>query len=120
MVKKVLLVEDSEFTARAITLILNAEKIQVDHVGDGSEVMDRVHKEAYGLIILDLMLQKVSGKEVFHMLKADPAGKNIPVLILSARLDIVQWDEELQGCNKYMKKPFDNNELIAEVKKLLK
>jgi DNA-binding response OmpR family regulator len=118
--KKVLLVEDSIYTANAIKLILNSENIEVDHLSDGSDVMNWVAQNDYGLILLDLMMPKVSGKEVFQMLKADPKGKDIPVIILTARLDILQWDEELKKCDKYMKKPFDNKELIAEVKKLLK
>jgi DNA-binding response OmpR family regulator len=120
MSKKILLVEDSIYTAKAIKLILGSEGITVDHVTDGCFVMDALKINNYGLIILDLMLPTVSGKEVFHMLKVDPKAKDIPVIILTARLDIVQWDEELQTCNKYLKKPFDNNELIAEVKKLIK
>ncbi len=118
--KRVLVVEDSEFIANAIRLVLESQDIVVDNMSDGSKVVEYVKSKGINLVILDLMMPGISGKDVFKMLKQDPKTKSVPVLILTAKTDALKWDEELKCCDKFMKKPFDNKELLSEVKKLLK
>ncbi|MBN1502334.1 response regulator [Candidatus Woesearchaeota archaeon] len=117
--KKVLVVEDSIYITRAIKIILEKEGISVLSTSDGSKVVEIVRNKGIDLVILDLMMPGVSGKDVFKMLKADQDTKNVPVLILSARIDYYLNDEELKTCDKFMTKPFDNKELVQEVKKLI-
>ncbi|MBN1792712.1 response regulator [Candidatus Woesearchaeota archaeon] len=120
MGKTVLVVEDSVFIAEAIRNILEPHDLFVVIEDDGNKVVDLVKKKDVNLVILDLMMPKLPGKEVLSRLKADPKTKKIPVLILSARIDHLRWDQELQACDHFMPKPFKNEELVAVVKKLLK
>lgn len=112
---KVLVVEDSEFTSLAIKLVLETAGIEVERLNTGTNVMDRARMNHYDLVILDLMMPGISGRDVFHELKKDPATKNIPIIIITARYDIVMWDKELQA-SKVIKKPFDNHYLLDQVK----
>ena len=116
---KVLVVEDSIVIAGAIKILLEKEGLAVSSTNDGNKVMDIVKKEAIDLVILDLMMPNVSGKDVFRMLKNDAETKNVKVMILTARPDSLKWNPELKACDKFMAKPFDNAELVSEVKKLL-
>ncbi|MBN1157351.1 response regulator transcription factor [Candidatus Woesearchaeota archaeon] len=116
---KVLVVEDSIVIAGAIKVLLTKESIDVISTNDGSKVVDIMKKEGIDLVILDLMMPNVSGKDVFKMLKSDESTKNVKIMILTARPDALKWNPELRSCDKFMTKPFDNKELVAEVKKLI-
>ncbi|MBN2367542.1 response regulator [Candidatus Woesearchaeota archaeon] len=116
---KILVVDDSEYAANAVKLILEHEGISVIHTDKGNEVLDIVKKEGVELVILDLMMPDVDGHTVFMYLKQDPMTKHIPIIILTARADAIRWHDEIQGCDLFMKKPFENRELVEGVKKLL-
>ena len=116
---KVLVVEDSKFISKAINIILENEGIFVIATSDGSKVTDLVKKEKVDLVVLDLMMPHISGEEVYEMLRKDPKTKSTKILILTARTDAMKWDEKLKHCDRFMTKPFDNRQLVSEVKKLL-
>lgn len=115
-----MVVEDSSFIAKVVKILLKAEKINCEHISEGGKVMEYLNKKKTDLVVLDLMMPNVSGKDVFLQMKADPKTKDIPVLILTAKTDALRWEPELEKCDKFMTKPFDNDQLIAEIKKLLK
>ena len=116
---KVLIVEDSVLIANAIKILLKKEGIETFYTSEGLEVPKIIPKENIDLVILDLMMPKVSGDEVLKMLKNDPKTKDVKVMILTAKTDALRWDKSLEKCDKFMTKPFDNTELVIEVKKLL-
>ncbi|MFH0876325.1 MAG: response regulator [archaeon] len=116
---KVLIVEDSAFIAKAISLILRKEGISSLITDDGAKVPGIVKKEKISLVILDIMMPNVSGIEVFEMLKKDPQTSPVKILILTAKTDILKWNDKLKFCDAFMTKPFDNEELAKEVKRLL-
>ncbi len=116
---KILIVEDSVFIAKAIKHLAESEGYKADFTSEGAKVVDLVKKNNYNLVILDLMMPGVSGKEVFTMLKEDDDTKHVPILILTARIDALKWDKELRACDKYMRKPFDNDELLSVIKELV-
>ena len=117
--KKVLVVEDSIFIAKAIKQLLESEGITANTTSDGAKVVDLVKEGKYDLVVLDLMMPDFSGKDVFYMLKADLNTNDVPVLILTAKVDALKEDKELRDCDKFMHKPFDNDELIEVIKGLL-
>jgi DNA-binding response OmpR family regulator len=116
---KVLIVEDSKVISNAIRIILEQEGILAFETADGSKVVETVKKLDIDLVILDLMMPSMSGEEVYNMLKKDRKTKNTKIMILTARIDALKRNETLKGCDKFMAKPFDNKELVSEVKKLL-
>ncbi|HMK76071.1 MAG TPA: response regulator [Thermodesulfobacteriota bacterium] len=73
------------------------------------------------LIILDLMLPKIDGYKVCRMLKSDDKYKHVPIIMLTAR--VKESDEKLGKeveADAYIKKPFEPEVIINEIKKLLK
>lgn len=80
---KILLVDDSRLLRLANQRALTKAGHLVTAVVDGEEALHAVHEESYDLIVLDMMLPKIPGLTVLRNLKADPATKNIPVVVLS-------------------------------------
>jgi DNA-binding response OmpR family regulator len=118
--KKVLIVEDSLPIVNVLRILLQNEGIQVENTSKGREVAAMAKKSKYDLIILDLMMPSYSGKDVFADLKSDASTAKIPILILTAKADALRWNSELASCDKFMTKPFDNAELVSEVKRLIR
>ena len=81
--KKVLLAEDDRFLRRACETALTRRGITVIAAEDGERALALIRSEHPDLILLDLLMPKKTGIEVLRAIKADPATKDIPVLILS-------------------------------------
>lgn len=116
---KIMIVEDSKFVANAIKIIMTQGGLDVTTVEDFTNVVDQVKKEKPNLIILDLNLPEISGEEIFKTLKSDAETSNIKIIILTAKSDAMKWEQELKKADKFMAKPFDNDELLKTVKSLL-
>lgn len=81
--KRILLVEDDRFLRRACEASLRQKGYTVIPATDGEEGLRLARAEMPDLVLLDLLMPKLPGLEVLRALKADPATKAIPVLILS-------------------------------------
>ena len=114
----VLLVEDEANIAEAMRFILTREGWRVSHVADGNLVLAEVQRDPPDLIILDHMLPGLSGLEILSALRADPATRALPVMMLTARgrdRDLA----ERAGANRFVSKPFSNADLVAEVRLMM-
>jgi two-component system phosphate regulon response regulator PhoB len=88
---------------------------------DGPSGLEKAKKERPGLIILDLMLPGMDGKDVCRILKSDPLTRPIPILMLTARTE--EMDRVIGfelGADDYVTKPFSPRELILRVKAILR
>jgi two-component system, OmpR family, phosphate regulon response regulator PhoB len=81
---KVLLVEDSKFLRMANEHALCRAGYLVSTAADGEEALQVAQDKLPDIILLDMMLPKISGPEVLRTLKANPATKNIPVVVLTS------------------------------------
>lgn len=116
--KQVLIIEDEAAIADLLAYALEKEGIRVDTVYDGSSGLDKARTGTPDLIILDLMLPDISG---FDICKEISSSMEIPVMILTAKADIVDKVVGFElGAFDYMTKPFDVREVIARVKSLLR
>lgn len=116
----VLVVEDERHLAIGIKYNLEAEGYRVTLVSDGLSAVKKIGRETqdFDLVILDLMLPEMSGYEVCDTLRSQ--GKNIPILILSARTLTEDRTRAFDlGANQYLMKPFELDELISRVNNLL-
>lgn len=117
--KKILLVEDDESITLGLSMNLEAEGYDVTIAADGESALDALAKDAYALVVLDVMLPKVNGFEVVRRLRG--AGNRVPVVMLSARgaeIDKVMGLE--LGAEDYITKPFSLAEFLARVKAVLR
>ncbi|MCA9218902.1 MAG: response regulator transcription factor [Planctomycetales bacterium] len=116
----ILVVEDERHLADGICFNLEEEGYRVTVVADGPSALRVLNEEAtpVDLLILDIMLPGMSGYAVCETLR--DAGKNMPVLMLSARTLSEDRTRGFDvGADQYMTKPFELDELLSRVKNLL-
>ena len=116
---RILIVEDACDLADAIARRLRKLGHAVDTVEDGEEADELLRREQYHLVVLDLMLPGIDGKEVLGRLRR--RRTRTPVLVLTARSGV---DDKVglldQGADDYLVKPFDFRELEARCRALLR
>lgn len=115
----ILLVEDEENLHEALKLNLELEGFEVSGVFDGASALKIVQKEYFDLIILDVMLPEIDGISVCETIRLN--NREIPILILSAKNSSADRVLGLKkGADDYLTKPFNLEELLLRVQKLLK
>jgi two-component system OmpR family response regulator len=116
---RILVVEDEEQVASAISAALQRVGFAVDTVRDGEAAWFAGSTERYAAIILDLGLPKLDGLNVLQRLRKERIS--VPILVLSAR---GSWSERVTGINAgaddYLPKPFEMEELIARLQGLIR
>lgn len=114
---KILLAEDERSLSKAVKAILTKNNYSVDTVYDGEEAVLYALASEYDLIIMDIMMPKKDGILALKELRSK--GRNVPVLMLTARSEIDDKVEGLDsGANDYMTKPFAAKELLARIRVL--
>lgn len=115
----ILLVEDEENLHEALKLNLELEGYEVTGAYDGAEALKTVQKEYFNLIVLDIMLPEVDGFTVCETIRLQ--HPDIPILILSAKNSSADRILGLKkGADDYLTKPFNLEELLLRVSKLIK
>lgn len=115
----ILLAEDEINLARGIRENLEAEGYSVDVINDGRLALDRIRRQEYGLVILDVMLPGMDGFSVCQTARRE--GRDTPVLFLTARgggRDRIRGLEV--GGDDYLPKPFQLRELLLRVAAILR
>src|SRR5919201_1322228 len=120
-VPRVLVVDDDARVRRFLTTALGAAGFAVTATGDGAEGL-RLAGSRPDLIVLDVDLPDVSGREICRRLKAEPDTAAIPVLMLSGVFtDVADRSQALEdGSDAYLIKPVTSRELVAMVRALLR
>jgi two-component system, OmpR family, alkaline phosphatase synthesis response regulator PhoP len=116
---RILVVDDEPNLARGIRENLEAEGYSVDVATDGAKALEKILATEYGLVILDVMLPGMNGFVVCE--KARAAGRDTPVLFLTARGDGQDRIRGLEvGGDDYLPKPFQLRELLLRVAAILR
>jgi two-component system, OmpR family, response regulator ResD len=117
--RPILVVDDEPIVREVLGRYLSLEGFDVVVAGDGEEALDRFHRSAPALVLLDLMLPKVDGYEVFRRIR--DGGDGTPVIMLTARGDEVDRVVGLEsGADDYVAKPFSPREVVARVRAVLR
>lgn len=118
---KILLVEDEQAIADTLIYALGSEGFSVRHVLLGREALPAHIAAPFDLIILDVGLPDTTGFEVIKALRADPAGREVPVIFLTARAEEIDRVLGLElGADDYVVKPFSPREVAARVRAILR
>jgi len=118
--KKVLVVEDVDFNRELIVQLLE-DKYEVIEAVNGQQGVELAERERPELILMDLSLPVMDGWEATRRLKANADLRAIPVIALTAHA--MKGDKEkalAAGCDDYLVKPLDEDELMARIAKYLK
>lgn len=114
----ILLVEDEENLHEALKLNLELEGYEVTSAYDGPQALKAVQNEYFDLIILDVMLPELDGISVSENIRLQ--GNEVPILILSAKNSSADRVLGLKkGADDYITKPFNLEELLLRVNKLI-
>ena len=114
---KILVVEDEEALAEALSEILKRNKYSVDAVYDGEDGLEYAMTGLYDCILLDIMLPRMSGLDVLRIIRKKHIST--PVLLLTAKSDIEDKITGLDsGADDFLTKPFVSGELLARVRAL--
>jgi len=118
----ILLVDDEQFLAKGISVILG-KKLDCNEMTialDGEQAWQILQDKEIDIVISDWNMPKKNGAELLHDMKANPKTSSIPFLMLTGRsdLDSVKSAQDA-GVVEYIVKPFNGDELVKMIKKLL-
>jgi two-component system, cell cycle response regulator DivK len=118
--KRILIVEDDADNTNLVRMLLERENYAVISAENGQKGFEVGKAELPDLIILDLDMPIMDGWKTLEQLQNDPATKDIPVVVVTAHLLPDERDRVIDaGGNGYILKPFQANDLIAEIKRCL-
>ena len=113
--KKILIIDDDAGILDVLTIILADQGYDIETVEDDTNIFEIVDEFKPDLILLDVWMPGIGGKEICLKLKKNSINASIPILIVSASVGIEQVVKDC-GADGYIAKPFDMDELITKVK----
>ncbi|UEG52489.1 response regulator [Mucilaginibacter daejeonensis] len=113
--KKILVVDDDPDILEIMTIVLRSANYEVLAVDNGHHVADLVQQFAPNVILLDVMLGDLDGRDICKALKNTPQTANLPVIIVSATHGLHTAHEKRCGADQYISKPFDIAHLKQQV-----
>lgn len=115
---RILIVEDDNEIGDLLDKYLTSNGYSTDRAVNGLEAINKIEKEDYSLVLLDIMLPFKSGDQVLQKVRE---SKDVPVIIVSAK-DMVQTkiDVMRMGADDYITKPFDLDEVLVRVEAVLR
>lgn len=119
--KAILVIEDEKDIVDLIAYHLKQNGFSVIYALDGPSGLEKARQESPALIILDLMLPGMDGKDICRALKNNSSTKAIPILMLTAKTEEVDRVVGFElGADDYVTKPFSPKELVLRVKAILR
>lgn len=116
---KILIIEDEYSLADAVRETLKNEHFEVDIITDGEKGESEALTNIYDLILLDVMLPSKNGFDILKTIRDEKI--DTPVIMLTAKSEIYDKLNALEnGADDYITKPFNNRELVARIKNIIK
>lgn len=115
---KILIIDDEDAVLDLLSMLLRREGYEVVTAADGDSALLEISRIKFDLILLDLMLPDIDGHEVCRKIQA---MQDVPIIMITAKGDTIDKVIGLElGADDYITKPFDNRELSARIKALLR
>jgi DNA-binding response OmpR family regulator len=111
----VLVVEDDPSVRGLLQTLLSAEGYDVATASDGLAGLVKASSRRPSLILLDLMMPDLGGIRVLEELRGDPALSDVPVIVVTGKIDAVAGLQDVLGEDSVFAKPFGVAELLARV-----
>lgn len=115
----ILICEDNKLASKTLEVVLGKEGYGTDVAEDGNASIDKLDRNHYDLVLIDIHLPFHSGLEIVRHLRTG-LGKHTPVIILTAFSDVqLQKQARELGITEYMLKPFNPSELVKKIGAIL-
>ena len=113
----ILVVDDDAASCDIAARLLERQGYRTRRAASGPECLKAVEHEPVDLILLDVMMPGMDGFEVCEALRALPAGRGVPIILLTARDDMdTRLEGMYQGVSEFLTKPINTHELYARVR----
>lgn len=111
---RVLVVDDDDAIRVMVERVLRREKFEVDSARDGFEAIEKLSRNDYGTVLLDLMMPRVDGHGVLRFLEKEMKTPAPKVIVMTANLQSAS--EAVELIDGIIAKPFDIRQLVAHVR----
>ena len=113
---QILVVDDEPTICDFVQVFLEDEGYTVSVARNGSHALRQIHDRRPDLVLMDVMMPGLDGREVVRQLQEHPTFSAIPVILMSAA---VRWDQAIDGPIQFVSKPFDLDQLLAMIGRTL-
>ena len=118
---RILVVDDQPESIRLLLAVLSPRGYSVDSVSSGAEALERLAAEpAPDLVLLDVVMPEIDGYEVCRRIRATPATELLPIVMLTASSGEERLRALEAGADDFLMKPFDQAELLARARSLIR
>ena len=118
---KILVVDDSKVMREMIVACLRGlDHVEFTQAASGLEAIERLSLASFDLVLLDLNMPDIGGFEVVEFVRGQDTLRSLPIIVVTTRGDDGSRERALQaGASRFMTKPFEPAEIVAEVRSLL-
>ena len=118
--RKILYVEDNEYNRKIVRQLVSRTRYRLIEAVDGEAGVEMARAERPDLILMDVQLPKMSGLDATRILRADPATRARPIVVITSVALSGDRERAVEaGANGYLAKPYSPRELLALVQQML-
>lgn len=118
--KNILIVDDNEFFIKQQIACLDKERFEIQTATSGKEALAKIRSTPPDLVLLDQIMEDMTGPDICRILKADPATEHIPIIIVSSgERETSRLETTKAGCDGIIFKPIRRNQLLGLVEEYL-
>jgi CheY-like chemotaxis protein len=114
--RKVLVVDDDDAIRTMVERVLRRNHYDVESARDGCEAIEKLTRNDYSTILLDLMMPRIDGHGVLRFLENEHGEPAPPVIVMTANIPDVPDTAEAKSVFRVLPKPFDISQLLAHVR----
>lgn len=120
MSKKIIVAEDSSVIQNLTRKILSQLKYEIVSVKNGKQLIDKLEKETYDLVLLDINMPIMNGMECAKHIRQMEINNDIPLIAITGNANNYTEEEfEAVGINAFVPKPLNYDQLVDTVKKFM-
>ncbi|PKF76835.1 hypothetical protein CW749_25125 [Vibrio sp. vnigr-6D03] len=116
---KILIADDVDYNQEILAQFLTGFPFTIDYADDGIQMLERVEKSTPDLILMDIKMPNMDGREASEILKNDPRYQDIPIIAVTASALSESLESHIKHCEGCITKPVDRDSLIEELKRFL-